>query len=163
MFLEFDISISHSVRDTFLSTGNEAAYRVRTEARLERWFKCARANKICKQCESRLSIVGKLKTVNAWNTIGYQLLLFGKEAGARLIFSGRHVHRLERAAEIESKHLNTIWLLCSVCMFIVIFAWCCCFCFLVLFFCGLSDYFVFSFSTLNWKLLCYLWLRYLAD
>jgi len=30
MFLEFDISISHSVRDTFLSTGNEAAYRVRT-------------------------------------------------------------------------------------------------------------------------------------
>ena len=28
MFLEFDISISHSVRDTFLSTGNEAAYRV---------------------------------------------------------------------------------------------------------------------------------------
>ena len=29
MFLEFDISISHSVRDTFLSTGNEAAYRVR--------------------------------------------------------------------------------------------------------------------------------------
>lgn len=30
MFLEFDVSISHSVRDTFLSTGNEAAYRVRT-------------------------------------------------------------------------------------------------------------------------------------
>ena len=28
MFLEFDISISHSVRDTFLSTGNEAAYKV---------------------------------------------------------------------------------------------------------------------------------------
>ena len=28
LFLEFDISISHSVRDTFLSTGNEAAYRV---------------------------------------------------------------------------------------------------------------------------------------
>ncbi|XP_074637432.1 uncharacterized protein LOC141895506 [Acropora palmata] len=27
MFLEFDISISHSVRDTFLSTGNEAAYK----------------------------------------------------------------------------------------------------------------------------------------
>jgi len=31
MFLEFDISISHSVRDTFLSTGNEAAYRSITE------------------------------------------------------------------------------------------------------------------------------------
>ena len=29
MFLEFDISISHSVRDTFLSTGNEVAYKVR--------------------------------------------------------------------------------------------------------------------------------------
>lgn len=28
MFLEFDISISHSVRDTFLSTGNEVAYKV---------------------------------------------------------------------------------------------------------------------------------------
>ena len=28
LFLEFDISISHSVRDTFLSTGNETAYRV---------------------------------------------------------------------------------------------------------------------------------------
>ena len=28
MFLEFDISISHSVQDTFLSTGNEAAYKV---------------------------------------------------------------------------------------------------------------------------------------
>ena len=35
MFLEFDISISHSVRDTFLSTGNEAAYKVRTQNRTE--------------------------------------------------------------------------------------------------------------------------------
>ncbi|XP_068750634.1 uncharacterized protein [Montipora capricornis] len=31
MFLEFDISISHSVRDTFLSTGNEAAYKSITQ------------------------------------------------------------------------------------------------------------------------------------
>ncbi|CAH3180891.1 unnamed protein product [Porites lobata] len=31
MFLEFDISISHSVRDTFLSTGNEVAYKSITE------------------------------------------------------------------------------------------------------------------------------------
>lgn len=31
MFLEFDISISHSVRDTFLSTGNEAAYKSITD------------------------------------------------------------------------------------------------------------------------------------
>jgi len=120
MFLEFDISISHSVRDTFLSTGNEAAYRVRTEARLGRWFKCARANKNCNQCESRLSIVGKLKTVNAWNTIGFQLLPFGKEAGARLISlssRGGTYTELERAAEIESKHLNTI-LITVQCMYV---------------------------------------------
>ena len=38
MFLEFDISISHSVRDTFLSTGNEAAYKVRPQ--LEKRFVC---------------------------------------------------------------------------------------------------------------------------
>ena len=45
MFLEFDISISHSVRDTFLSTGNEAAYRVRTP--LEQLFECVHANRNC--------------------------------------------------------------------------------------------------------------------
>ena len=28
MFLEFDVAVRHSVRDTFLATGNVAAYKV---------------------------------------------------------------------------------------------------------------------------------------